>query len=361
VKIVYSFNKRGAEEAFWTREIAAASTERYQFIPFNHDSYVDTALYTRAQLLDNLYFDRHRGLMKMYDDFRQVLERERADAVIVDNALPYHPDFLRTLRTYKVMRTSDGPMTAYDRDIPYAHAYDHVLYHSPAYSRDMGMAEKLAYAGARNADFWPLAVFDAAFDATKTEATILAHERDIDVVFVGAHYPNKMPLLSKVKKAFGRRAEIRGTATWKWNVYYNARYAWPGWIRPIGFDEYVPLYQRAKIGFNVHNRGDYTVGSYRLFELPANGVMQISDGGAHLDAFFETGSEIVRHDGADDLIDKIRYYLQHDDERRRIALGGFRRAMKDHRFTHRMQQAGALIERGMQRIGWTPQPPTIKD
>ena len=37
-------------------------------------------------------------------------------------------------------------------------------------------------------------------------------------------------------------------------------------------------FRYAKIGFNVHNRGDYTVGNYRMFELPANGAMQIMSG-----------------------------------------------------------------------------------
>jgi spore maturation protein CgeB len=347
VRILYSFNKRGFEEAFWTREIAASSTDRYTFIPFNHDPYVPVGSYMRAQLLDNLYFDRHPGLMRLYDDFAAAIAREQADAVIVDNAFPYHPDFLRTLPVYKVLRTTDGPMTAYDRDFAYVHAYDHVLFHSPAYSRDMGMAEKLAHLGVKNADFWPLALFDVAFDPEKSEDTILAGERDVDVVFVGAHYPNKMPLLARVKKAFGRRAVIRGNASWKWNLYYNAKFGFPGLIRPVPFEEYVPLYQRAKIGFNIHNRGDYTVGSYRLFELPGNGVMQISDGGEHLNAFYDVGNEVVGFRGADDLVDKIRYYLANDAERRRIALNGWRRVMRDHRIRLRMQQAGQLIEKGM--------------
>jgi spore maturation protein CgeB len=135
-------------------------------------------------------------------------------------------------------------------------------------------------------------------------------------------------------------------------VYFNVRYGMPGWVRPIAFEEYVPLYRRAKIGFNVHNRGDYTVGSYRLFDLPGNGVMQISDGGRYLDTFFDVGEEIVSYAGADDLVDKIRYYLANDAERRRIALNGFRRVQRDHRIGHRMRQAGELIERGMSRIDW---------
>ena len=353
MRILYSFNKTGFEADYWTREIGAASTPAYSFIPFNHGDYLDPARCLRAQLLDNLYYQRDPALLRLYRAFERTLQAEAIDAVIVDNCFPYHPDYLRNIPVYRVLRTSDGPMTAYERDFAYVHAYHHVLYHSPAYSADMGMEEKLRYCGAANADFWPMALFDAAFDPSMTEATVLARPRDIDILFVGALHLNKMPLLAAVKKAFGRRCVLRGLSNLKRNVYFNAKYGMPGWVRPIAFEEYVPLYQRAKIGFNVHNRGDYTVGSYRLFDLPANGVMQISDGGRYLNEFFKVGDEIVAYTHADDLIDKIRYYLEHDAERQRIALNGFRRVHADHRFAHRMRQAGELIEQGMARTGWT--------
>jgi spore maturation protein CgeB len=347
--IVYSFNKRGFEAEFWQREIAAASNDDFRFIPFNHDRYLDPLLYIRAQLLDNLYYQEHPGLMAMYADFEKIVRDTKAEVVIVDNCPPYHPDYLRRQPYYKALRVADGPISAYDRDIPYVHAYDHVLYHSPAYSRDMGMAEKLAYCGAKRADFWPLALFDAAFDSSKTEQTLLDAPRDIDIIFIGALHLNKMPLIARVKKAFGSRCRIHGLTSFKRNIYFNAKHGFPGWVSPVSFDAYVPLYQRSKIGFNVHNRGDYTVGSYRLFELPANGVMQISDGGAHLDTFFETGSEIVRYHNADDLIDEIEYYLEHDDERNAIALKAYGRVMREDRINVRLQQAGRLIQQGMQQ------------
>jgi spore maturation protein CgeB len=346
MKIIYSYNKRGFEADMFHEEITSASDERYSFIPFNHDPYVETNLYIRAQLLDNLYYRRHAGLTRLYSDIEAMIGDLHADALVVDNAFPYHPDFLRKLDVFKVIRTTDGPITAYDRDFAYVHAYDQVLYHSPAYSRDMGMEEKLRYVGARDARFLPHGVFGRMFDHARTEETILSHQRDIDLLFVGVPFPNKMPLLAKVKKAFGSRCIIRGRASWKLNLYYNAKFGFPGWVRPIAFEDYVPLYQRTKIGFNVHNRGDYTVGSYRLFELPANGVMQISDGGEYLDAFFNVGDEIVRHN-TDDLIDKIRYYLQHDDERNRIALGGYRRVMTTGRIKQRLRRAGEMIEDGI--------------
>lgn len=349
MKLIYSFNKRGFEADYWQREIGAASGDRYQFIPFNHGKYLDPNLYVRAQLLDNLYFYRHSGLLRMYADLERLIRDNDADVLIVDNCFPYHPEFLRKLPVYKVLRTTDGPLTAYDRDFAYLHAYDHILYHSTAYSRDMGMEEKLLYCGAKRVDFWPLGSFDALCDPSKTDVDILAGKRDIDVIFIGALHLNKMPLLAAVKKALGRRFRLHGLTSLKKNVYFNLKYGFPGWVTSIPFTDYVPLYQRSKIGINVHNRGDYTVGSYRLFDLPANGVMQISDGGQYLEQFFSVGEEVVSYGDADELIDKVQYYLAHDEERERIALNGFRRVRRDYKIVELLREAGDLIKKGMQQ------------
>lgn len=346
MNIVYSFNKRGFEAAYWEREIRAASDDHVRFIPFNHDPYLDPMRYIRAQLLDNLYSARDPGLMRMYADVERVMQESNADALVVDTCPPYHPDYLRRLKVYKALRVTDGPISAYDRDFAYVHAYDHVLYHSPAYSSELDMADKLRYVGVKELDFWPLGVFEAMYDSQSDEADLFPGERDIDVLFIGALHLNKMPMLAKLKKALGSSFRLYGLAGWKRNLYFNAKFGMPGWVSSVRFEDYVSLYRRAKIGINVHNRGDYTVGSYRLFDLPANGVMQISDGGTHLAAFFQPGEEIVGYRDADELIEKIRYYLAHDAERIAIARAGYRRVMRDHRIRDRLAQLAELINRG---------------
>ena len=343
MKIIYSFNKKGSEAEFWQREIAAASNQEFTFLPFNHDPYLDPNRYLRAQHLDDLYYDRNGGLMRMYAEIEARVRDEGIDVIVVDNCPPYHPDWLCKLPVLKVLRVADGPLAAYDRDFAYVHAYDLVLYHSPAYSRDMDMGAKLQYVGAKKTQFWPLGAFDAAFTPTMSEDRLFSLDRDLDVVFVGALHLGKMPLLAKVKKAFGSRCKMHGLASMKKNLYFNVKYGFPGWVRSIEQSEYVPLYQRAKIGFNVHNRGKYTVGSYRLYELPANGVMQISDGGEYLNAFFDEGNEITGYSNADDLIDKIRFYLTNDSERMRIARNAYRRVMRDYRIADLLQRAGSII------------------
>ncbi len=343
MKILYSFNKTGAEADFWFREIGAASTPDVTFLPFNHGPYVEAQRYPRAQRLDEIYYDRDPGLMRLYNDVEMRIRDERIDVLLADNFVPYHPDWLRGLPVFKVLRIADGPLAAYDRDFAYAHAFDLVLYHSPAYSRDMEMGEKLVYIGAKRIAFWPLGVFDAVFTPELPEDDLFAMKRDIDVVFVGALHVGKMPLLAQVKRAFGSRCRMHGLTSLKKNVYFNLRYGFPGWVTPIPQSAYVALYQRAKIGFNVHNRGKYTVGSYRLYELPANGVMQISDGGEYLQSFFDVGNEIVGYDAVDELIDRIRYYLDNEPERNRIARNAYRRVMRDYRIRKLLHNAADII------------------
>lgn len=345
--VLYSFNKRGFEADYWHAEIRAASTDSLKLIPFNHGSYIEPQRYIRAQLLDNLYFDRDHDLMRLYRDIESAIKAEHADVLLVDNCPPYHPDFLYSLNIYKVLRTSDGPLTSYERDIPYSHAYDHILYHSPAHSRELTMPEKLDYCRAHRHDFWPLGAFDAMCDPRVSESTLFSVSRDVEVVFVGTLNESKMGFLARVKKALGGRLVLYGQTSWKRNLYWQVKCGCPGWLYPLPFDGYVPLYQRTKIGLNIHNRGKYTVGNYRLFDLPANGVMQISDGEEYLKSFFDVGTEIIGYNQLDDLIDKVRYYLNNDDERIKIARRGYRRVLKDYRIRDLLHRLPLLLHPGL--------------
>jgi hypothetical protein len=344
VKVLYSFNKVGKEADLWERELSRASTSRIQIVPFNHQAYVDPNRYLRAQLLDNLYYDRNPNLLRLYDDIKAQLLNHRADALLVDNCPPYHPEFLRGLSVYKMLRICDGPVAAYDRDFAYLHAYDHILFHSPAYSRDLTMARKLEYCGARKSDLWPLWLFDSAYDPSCDEARIRSAPRPKDIVFVGALHRDKMESLAKIKRHFRSRCTMYGLSSVKRNLYFNLRHGMPGWIKPIGFDQYVSLYQQAKIGFNVHNRGKFTVGNFRMFELPANGVMQISDGGEYLQEFFAPGAEIVGADEVDRLIEHLEYFLAHEQLRIDIAIQGYRAVLGRHRLAHRIEHLADMLE-----------------
>lgn len=356
MNIVCSFNKTGLEAEQWTQELISASNGQHAFVPFDHTPYLDPLCYLDAWGLDRLYRRREPALLRLYGDLERTIRERNADALIVNNCPPYHPDFLRRLGVYKVLYSSDDPDSTYKRNIPYLHAYQHVFFVDPAYSAELSMKEKMTYCGMVNADWCPIGVMDFEMNVDEDERTLISKTRDIDVVYVGGFFRQKLDVLARVKKAFGSRAVIRGLFRAKHNLYFIARYGYPSWVRPISFAERTELYQRAKIGFNIH-WDEYGLGNQRLYLLPANGVMQISDCPDAMPEIFDVESEIVTYRHADELIEKIDFYLKHDDQRREIARNGYRRVMRDYRFRTIMHRAAALIEDGMARIAWKHSPP----
>jgi spore maturation protein CgeB len=142
MKIIYSFNKVGVEARQWTDEILASSGDGFEFIPFNHGEFLNPSEYLEAWQLDRLYRSRNYGLTRMYSAFNALVEQRGAAAVVVNNCPPFHPEFLREHNLYKVLYSSDDPDATYRRNIPYLHAYDHVMYLDPAHSAEIDMKEK---------------------------------------------------------------------------------------------------------------------------------------------------------------------------------------------------------------------------
>jgi spore maturation protein CgeB len=341
MKIVYSFGKHGYEGQQWTKEIEASSTATVQFIPFNHAEYVPWNLAVDAVRLDQTYQSGDERLARLHTALRSVLSEHKADALFVTNAPPFHPEFLRTLPVYKVLYSTDDPGATYQRTIPYVHAYDHLMYCAPGYSADLDLGEKLRYAGARRADWLPLGVLDYERDAAATADS----ERDVDIAYVGACYLQKLAILAAMKRVFGRRARIHGRFTLPHNAYLVLKHGYIGWVRPLSFEQRTALYRRAKIGFNIH-WNKYGLGNQRLFHVPANAAMQICDCPALLPHVFQPDAEIVGYDTIEELLDRTRYYLDHDAERRKIAAAGHERVLREYTFKSVNARLAELVRSG---------------
>jgi len=108
----------------------------------------------------------------------------------------------------------------------------------------------------------------------------------------------------------------------------------------------VRLYSRSKInlGFSscgeTHRKGERVLQlRLRDFEVPMSGGFYMVEYMEELEEFFEIGKEIVCYHDPDDLVDKIRYYLNHENEREDIARAGRERCLKDHTWQKRFMVA----------------------
>ena len=86
-------------------------------------------------------------------------------------------------------------------------------------------------------------------------------------------------------------------------------------------------------------------GNMTLYEATGVGACLVTDMKDNLSQLFEPGREIVAYTSAEDCVEKVRYFLEHEDERAAIAQAGQQRTLREYTFYHRMQELVAILER----------------
>ena len=76
----------------------------------------------------------------------------------------------------------------------------------------------------------------------------------------------------------------------------------------------------------------------RIFDLMGAGGFVISNYQAEIPEIFIPDEDIVLYDSIPDLLDKIGYYLEHDEERKQIAKNGYEKVKMCHSYDVRLAQ-----------------------
>lgn len=94
----------------------------------------------------------------------------------------------------------------------------------------------------------------------------------------------------------------------------------------------------SKINLNMTNRPIKTGLPLRIFDLMGAGGFVISNYQAEIPEIFIPDEDIVLYDSIPDLLDKIGYYLEHDEERKQIAKNGYEKVKMYHSYDVRLAQ-----------------------
>jgi hypothetical protein len=133
----------------------------------------------------------------------------------------------------------------------------------------------------------------------------------------------------------------RGYDKWPLDSPVRRRYRGEAW----GLDMYRVL-GAARISLNRHiDIADGYANNMRLYESTGIGTLLLTDAKRNLGELFEVGKEVVSYEGPDDLVQKIEYYLAHEDERREIAAAGQARTLDEHTYAHRMRELVGILSR----------------
>jgi spore maturation protein CgeB len=341
MKILYSWGHRAEWTASIERDVAEWRKAGYDVAGL--DTYANARITDslKPEELDAMYRQRHSGLMRLYGLVEKLSDE---NDILISHQAVYHPDFLASLkgRIYRVLYSSDDPDSSEFCSKPYVSSFDHCFASNVRFDENRTVTQKFLEWGAKRADWWPYGARSDSYDPSLTEEQIRREVRRKPLVFVGAA-ATKVDRILQLRRHFGRLFEVYGN----WGRVFPLKHGM--WVRPVPIDRVAELYRDTKVGFNLH----LTFGpcNMRLYELPANGVMQVCDCANGLGEAFEIGKEVIVYRSIEEAIDEIEYFLMNEEERVEIAVNGFHRVMKDYTRVKTFARAVEKIRLGMQADG----------
>jgi spore maturation protein CgeB len=196
-------------------------------------------------------------------------------------------------------------------------------------------------------------------------------QKDIDVGFVGTFGPPRKKVIDALRAA-GINVAVRG-AGWPEgsvsqkemvDIFSRSKMVLSLNVPPfyLGFSPIARLFFRkptlgeggSSIKLDIKNffwnvkslseKRKMTIRA-RNFEVPACRTLLLTEDAENLKDFYVPDREIVIYKGADDLIEKARYYLSHPEEREEIARCGYERTLHDHTIEIRLNEVFSTIGR----------------
>lgn len=112
------------------------------------------------------------------------------------------------------------------------------------------------------------------------------------------------------------------------------------WYGQRLFEECAEIYRKSRIVFNTAATDDLNM---RVFEATATGSFLLTENIPTIHELYDDGVHLVTYDSIPDAIEKARYYIEHEDEREKIAQAGMLRTLKHHTYKNRIETALEII------------------
>ena len=165
-------------------------------------------------------------------------------------------------------------------------------------------------------------------------------KKDVDILFIGALYENRIEMLEKVSEKFRNyvvkvyghyyaplRRPFYHLFRKNKNVFLNKN------IAPARVNE---LYNCSKICLNIHHEQSRYGVNQRFFEISGSRSFQLVDNNAYIADNF-SNTEIVTYSTLPELFEKIDMALNNSIDTNAIAENAYEKITSNHTFTHRVR------------------------
>lgn len=104
------------------------------------------------------------------------------------------------------------------------------------------------------------------------------------------------------------------------------------------------VFQCSKINLNLTSKSIKTGVPLRIFDIMGAGGFLLTNYQQELPEYFTIGQDLDVYESEEDLLEKIHYYLSHEEERRQIAENGRNKVRKYYTWKQRIEDIMAIME-----------------
>ena len=145
----------------------------------------------------------------------------------------------------------------------------------------------------------------------------------------------------KIAEIERRRALIELSKHYRVNVYSNSDVSDLLRIQYCGsvdyWSEMPKVFRMSKINLNFTIPKIKSGIPLRIWDVLGCGGFLLTNYQAEIPYYFKEGEDLVCFDSLEDLCEKVGYYLEHEEERKRIAWNGYRKVREKHSYIERIR------------------------
>ena len=113
----------------------------------------------------------------------------------------------------------------------------------------------------------------------------------------------------------------------------------------VSYENEMPkVFRESKINLNITLRSIESGIPLRVLDIMGAGGFLLTNYQPEIAEYFVNGEEVVMFESKEDMLEKIAYYLEHEEERKQIAYNGWLRVQKDFTYESQLTKILGLVE-----------------